>query len=399
MGTGNAVGDVLDTIHDGGDHDGVLDIEVFADGAPGSVVQSIQYSADGAGGLRPAMEQMALLAFLSGEQCHGRETTVVGLRDLWPLSALAAHVAALLPEGHRELRSIQTDHGSGVLARGEGWTAAVGAWWASEVEVAVSARSAALADRVLATILSRLPPREVSEPDAVTVTVWRAGRHGPAPDCHQIPAQSWPEVARNYPSPVRMQLDQLMNLTEPPAKGRLVLFHGEAGTGKTSAVRTLARSWAPWARLHCVMDPECFFADPDYMLRVLLRDDEEAEWKLVVLEDAGELLAADARQQAGAALARLLNLTDGILGQGLPVLILVTTNEPLGCLHPAVTRAGRCLANICLPRFSAREASAWLGEAGLRAPKDGATLAELYGLRDATLPIELPSHFHSGTYL
>ena len=49
-----------------------------------------------------------------------------------------------------------------------------------------------------------------------------------------------------------------------------------------------------------------------------LGDDERA-WRLLVLEDAGELMAASARAEVGQGLSRLLNLTDGLLGQGVPL--------------------------------------------------------------------------------
>ena len=65
-------------------------------------------------------------------------------------------------------------------------------------------------------------------------------------------------------------------------------------------------------------------------------------WKLVVLEDSGELLSIDAHERTGQALSRLLNVTDGVLGQGTKAIVLVTTNEPLRKLHPAIRRAGRC---------------------------------------------------------
>lgn len=37
-------------------------------------------------------------------------------------------------------------------------------------------------------------------------------------------------------------------------------------------------------------------------------------WKIVVLEDAGEFLAPDAKHLKGQALSRLLNVCDGVLG-------------------------------------------------------------------------------------
>ena len=73
-------------------------------------------------------------------------------------------------------------------------------------------------------------------------------------------------------------------------------------------------------------------------------EDNESKWRILILEDTGELLAADAKAQAGQGLSRLLNVVDGIIGQGLRVLVLVTTNDELHQLHPAVARPGRCLA-------------------------------------------------------
>ena len=47
-----------------------------------------------------------------------------------------------------------------------------------------------------------------------------------------------------------------------------------------------------------------------------------------MLEDAGELICTSARSQTGQALSRLLNVADGLLGQGGRCLLLITTNEP-----------------------------------------------------------------------
>jgi len=48
---------------------------------------------------------------------------------------------------------------------------------------------------------------------------------------------------------------------------------------------------------------------------------------LVVAEDSDEYLRASAKGKAGSSMGRLLNVTDGILGQGLNTLVLLTTNE------------------------------------------------------------------------
>jgi uncharacterized protein DUF5925/ATPase family protein associated with various cellular activities (AAA) len=110
-----------------------------------------------------------------------------------------------------------------------------------------------------------------------------------------------------------------------------------------------------------------------------------ARWRLLLLEDCDELIAGDAKRASGQALSRLLNLTDGVLGQGRNVLVGITTNEDIRSLHPAVIRPGRCLAQIEVGPLPAGEAAAWLGRAdGITS---ALTLANLYARRGAAEPI------------
>jgi hypothetical protein len=120
-------------------------------------------------------------------------------------------------------------------------------------------------------------------------------------------------------------------------------------------------------------------------------DEGEPDWRLIVLEDAGELMGTAARADTGQGLSRVLNLTDGLLGQGQRCLLLVTTNEPVGRLHPALRRPGRCWAEVEFAPFSAREAAAWLRRRGAarRAPAGG-TVAELYALAEDRVLAEAP---------
>ena len=77
----------------------------------------------------------------------------------------------------------------------------------------------------------------------------------------------------------------------------------------------------------------------------------------------------------------MLNLTDGLLGDGLRVLVLVTTNEPLRRLHPAVVRAGRTWAEIEFGELSVEEANAWLAERAHEPRVERATsLADLFAV-------------------
>lgn len=156
--------------------------------------------------------------------------------------------------------------------------------------------------------------------------------------------------------------------------------------------------------MDCVLDPERLFNDVGYLMDIAIGEDDgsaKGRWRLLLLEDCDELIRGEAKHTAGQALSRLLNLTDGLLGQGRNVLVGVTTNEDLERLHPAVVRPGRCLARIEVGPMTRREAVSWLGtEEGVG--REGATLAELFALRRGTTPPSVPDPRESadaGLYL
>jgi hypothetical protein len=243
-------------------------------------------------------------------------------------------------------------------------------------------------------ILGRhLPPyaTELRE-GTVSVSFWNAaierGDYRPRRESQTMRVPQWQTIAANYPERVRPELANAMRLQESrmPAS-RLMLWRGLPGTGKTWAVRSLMREWMEWCTFHYVVDPAAFFSNSTYMLSLLSKvsevgqsEDGDRKWSLIILEDAGEFIAMDSRHQYGQALAKLLNLCDGLLGQGQKLLFLITTNEEVQNLHPAIVRHGRCLTNLEFPEFSESEAHKWLESHGCCAtlPSKRLTLSDLF---------------------
>ena len=269
--------------------------------------------------------------------------------------------------------------------------------WRGACEIVVAGRDGAAVQRAsdrLAGALRQAAPRC----DELLVRFWAMGQDRARARRRRLEAPEWRDIAANYPPAVRRALGALVRARRP-GHGSVLLWHGAPGTGKTHALRALARAWRPWCGLHYITDPEAFLSGTDYVMRVATQEHgaDEPAWRLLVLEDAGELMSASARADVGQGLSRILNLADGMLGQGQRCLLLVTTNEPVGRLHPALRRPGRCWAEVEFVPFTRREAAAWLRRRGATRRALGcATLAELYAIagdRALEAPIREPFGF------
>jgi len=182
-----------------------------------------------------------------------------------------------------------------------------------------------------------------------------------------ITVQPWEDIEGNYGESARAELGALMSMSDPGGGGKLMLMHGPPGTGKTRAIMSLFHEWQDWCAASVVTDAERFFGDPTYLNDVIFGAEGRADWVLIVIEDGDEFIDVGQREHKGQAIARLLNMADGIVGQGLNLLTLITTNVPMDRLNPALARSGRCLADIHVGGFSEDDARSWLGERDLDA--------------------------------
>lgn len=207
--------------------------------------------------------------------------------------------AALLDDRFVLSRSASSDIAIAALAE------SVDAAWALRVQGANSVLRVAAKTSDAATELAQQLSARITRGGAdgqTGVRVWHRGAGGLyVTRDRTIDAPDWTLIARNYPTAVRRQLDELRQLVRPSGLAKLILWHGELGTGKTTAARALFRSWADWCAVEYVTDPEQFLADPGYISDVISRpprrstrpsfdrvDEHDSTWRVIVAEDADD---------------------------------------------------------------------------------------------------------------
>jgi hypothetical protein len=280
---------------------------------------------------------------------------------------------------------------------------------------------------ILALLRKYVPPYKHKSSDAYNIDFWFYGQTGAKSKSREFNESALTDIIHNYNAKDKEQIE-LLKTFHPTKGGELLLLTGEAGVGKSNLLLSLFREWKDWATFNYILDPATFFSgNPAYVLDMVLSkatasDDDDSpsssgedflksfkrkisekdKWRVFILEDCGEMLGMDAKEKQGQALSMFLNITDGFIGKGTKTIVIVTTNEEIGKLHPAVSRPGRCAFHHKFGLLSVKESEVWLknkkrADLVEKVTRD-MTLAELYSLlnKDSVLSDPAPKRKKMG---
>jgi len=93
------------------------------------------------------------------------------------------------------------------------------------------------------------PPLQSEDPKLIKVHFWCNSAHGPRFYPRTIECPNWDDIKSNYHGDVIGEMEWLQKLHRPDDHGRIIIWSGDPGTGKTWAIRSLILSLKQRARI------------------------------------------------------------------------------------------------------------------------------------------------------
>lgn len=164
----------------------------------------------------------------------------------------------------------------------------------------------------------------------------------------------------NYSAKIISDYDYVIkDLKSPQPSGRISIFDGPPGTGKTYLVRSILTS-VPDA-LFVLVPPNMVSALGGPELLPMLLQHKESYKKpgptVFILEDADQCLVPRGPDNIDS-ISAILNLGDGIFGSLFDIRIVATTNAKKAEMDAAIIRAGRLSKRVEVGKLNYDEASA-----------------------------------------
>lgn len=168
--------------------------------------------------------------------------------------------------------------------------------------------------------------------------------------------------------------EKIMNALNQKDRQGVVLLHGIPGSGKTHYIRYLINILKDKELIYVPPDMAYALSAPDFLPFLMKHSNA-----VLVIEDA-ENIIRDRQFQDNQAVANLLNLSDGLLGDCLNLQIIATFNSDITKIDAALLRKGRLIAQWKFDKLPVEQAQRLSESLGFQTTiQEPMTLAEIYG--------------------
>lgn len=211
-----------------------------------------------------------------------------------------------------------------------------------------------LTDTVLNAAATKLKTKyKAIKKDKVFYTI-SASSHGFELEEMKIPTvYDESHVDLHYNDEFRPVHESIHNAIDTDRKG-LFLLHGIPGSGKTSYIKQLISKGGARKLVYIPPHLASSIASPQFISFVR----EKLKGSVLVIEDAEDILRDRQGNSDSTAVSNLLNISDGILGEALNILIIATFNVEKEFIDSALMRKGRMIAEYYFGELDVKKAEA-----------------------------------------
>lgn len=159
-----------------------------------------------------------------------------------------------------------------------------------------------------------------------------------------------PNNNKNYNDDFVAESKKIIEFIKRDDDSGLLILHGDKGTGKSTYIRHLISINPEKKFVYISANLVSILSEPSFSAFLMTLQNH-----IIILEDCEEAIKDRKTNGTSAAVSLLLNLTDGLLSDGLGLKFICTFNDDVKNIDDALLRKGRCVSkyefkNLCLEK-------------------------------------------------
>ena len=199
------------------------------------------------------------------------------------------------------------------------------------------------------------------------------------------------DILKNYNDDFVNENEIIKKFVEADNESGLIILHGDKGTGKSTYIRHLISSYPEKKFVYIPANLVSMLSQPNFSSFLMTLQDH-----IIILEDCEEAIKDRKSNGSPAAVSLLLNLTDGLLSDGLGLKFICTFNDDVKNIDAALLRRGRLISKYEFKPIDTEKANTLLEE--LYGEKFDQGEYEISPTTDKPLSLADIYHFYEASY-
>ena len=210
---------------------------------------------------------------------------------------------------------------------------------------------------------------------------------------NKLPTRDFSEldILKNYNDDFVTENEIIKKFVEAEKESGLMILHGDKGTGKSTYIRHLISSNPDKKFVYIPANLVNMLSQPNFSSFLMTLQDH-----IIILEDCEEAIKDRKANGSPAAVSLLLNLTDGLLSDGLGLKFICTFNDDVKNIDAALLRKGRLVSKYEFKPLATDKANVLLEE--LYGEKFDKGEYEISPATDKPLSLADIYHFYEASY-